>query len=95
MVEPAAAVAAAAAAPRPNKDKSGSKLGVPNWQTVENLACARAALDASQRVQKQTGDALESLASNFYGDAIKMAAQAHGFKEVVEIAKIICSKMSL
>ena len=40
-------------------------------------------MDASQRVQKQTGDALESLASNFYGDAIKMAAQAHGFKEVV------------
>ena len=83
MAQPAATAIAAAAADAQRANKPGSKGGVPNWQPVENLACARAALDASQRLQKQTGDALEGLASKFYGDAIKMAAQAHGFKEVI------------
>ena len=82
MGEPAAtAIQASEEQPRPLV--KAPKGGVPNWQAVENLACARAALDASQRVQKQTGDALEGLTAKFYGESIKMAAQAHGFKEVM------------
>ena len=83
MGEPAGTAIVGAQAPERAKERAGTKMGVPNWQAVENLACARAALDASQRVQKQTGDALEAMTASFYGDAIKMAAQTYGFKEVI------------